>query len=206
MPRVHTPAVWTARPRNSVILNSAESGAYETTSQRIATLGAATWPNLFRVKRHKPVSQSCAVAKSGKLWRTTGQSSLAYKRLAATKASKVWFSYSHNCTLSNRAIFHSVCQVCLSSGPPEYSTFIYCAWLWTQHSKCLHAYRVDKQTWRTKFGNENEKPNSAVCWWRCSGRVARKVHATLLHFFETGSRLVTICDTLHYANSMRWSS
>ena len=35
---------------------------------------------------YKPVSLSCAVA--------TGQSNLAHKRLAATKASKVWFSYS----------------------------------------------------------------------------------------------------------------
>ena len=79
---------------------------------------------------NKPVSQSCAVAKSGKFWRATGQSNLTYKRLAATKASKVWFSYSHNCTLSNGAVLHSVCQVWLSSGPPEYSTFTYCAWLW----------------------------------------------------------------------------
>ena len=34
-----------------------------------------------------------------KFWRATGQSNLAYKRLAATKASKVWFSYWHNCTV-----------------------------------------------------------------------------------------------------------
>ena len=58
---------------------------------------------------NKPVSQSCAVAKSGQFWRATGQSNLAYKRLAATKASKVWFSHSHNCTLANGAVFHSVC-------------------------------------------------------------------------------------------------
>ena len=37
-----------------------------------------------------PVSQSCAVAKREKFWRATEQSNLAYKRLAATKASKVW--------------------------------------------------------------------------------------------------------------------
>ena len=42
----------------------------------------------------KPVSQSCAVAKSEKFRQATGQSNLAYKRLAATKASKVWFSQS----------------------------------------------------------------------------------------------------------------
>ena len=37
-----------------------------------------------------PVSQSCAVAKREKFWRATEQSNLAYKRLAATKATKVW--------------------------------------------------------------------------------------------------------------------
>ena len=36
---------------------------------------------------------------------------LTYKRLAATKASKVWFSYSHNCSFANGAVFHSVCQI-----------------------------------------------------------------------------------------------
>ena len=57
-------------------------------------------------------------------------SNLAYKQLAATKASKVWFSYSHNCTLADGAVFHSVCQVRLSSGPSECVTLSYCAWLW----------------------------------------------------------------------------
>ena len=51
------------------------------------------------------VSQSCAVA----FWRTTGQSNSAYKRMAATKASKVWFAYSHNCTLANGVVFSSFC-------------------------------------------------------------------------------------------------
>ena len=72
---------------------------------------------------YKPVSQSCAVAKSGKFWRATGESNSAYKQLPTTKASNVWFSPSHNCTLSDWAVFHSVC-------PPEFSTFTYCAWLW----------------------------------------------------------------------------
>ena len=35
---------------------------------------------------NKPVSQSCAVAKSEKFWRATGQSNLAYKRLATAKS------------------------------------------------------------------------------------------------------------------------
>ena len=51
------------------------------------------------------------------------QFNLAYKRLTAIKTSKVWFSYSHNCTLANGAVFHSVCS-------PEFFTFSYCAWLW----------------------------------------------------------------------------
>ena len=63
------------------------------------------------------ISQSCAVAKSDKFWRTTGQSNFAYKRLAATKASKVWFSWSS----------------ILSSDPPNFVTFGYCAWLKLAH-------------------------------------------------------------------------
>ena len=55
----------------------------------------------------QPVSQSCAI-----FWRATRQSNLAYNRLAATKASRVWFSYSDHCTLANGAVFHSVhCSV-----------------------------------------------------------------------------------------------
>ena len=67
------------------------------------------------------------VTKSDKFWRAIGQSNLAYQRLAANKTSKFWFSYSHSCTLTNGAVFHSVCQVWLSSGPPEFITFSYCA-------------------------------------------------------------------------------
>ena len=85
---------------------------------------------IFSQEWYKPASQLCAVATSEKFWRATGQSNLADKWLAATKASKVWFSYSHNCTLANGAVFHSVCQVWLSSDPPECFTFSYCAWLW----------------------------------------------------------------------------
>ena len=46
----------------------------------------------------QPFSQSCAVAESEKFWWATGQSNLAHKWLAATKASNVWFSYAHYCT------------------------------------------------------------------------------------------------------------
>ena len=41
--------------------------------------------------RHKPVSQSCAVAKSGKFWRATGQSTDAYKQLMHQKLPKFGF-------------------------------------------------------------------------------------------------------------------
>ena len=81
----------------------------------------------------KPVLQSCAVPKNEKFWRATGQSNLAYKRLVATKASKVWFSYSHNCTLANGAVFHCIYQVWLSSGPSEiftFSNYYACLWYW----------------------------------------------------------------------------
>ena len=44
----------------------------------------------------------------------TGQSNLADKRLAATKASIDWFSYSHNCSLANGAVVYSVFQIWLS--------------------------------------------------------------------------------------------
>ena len=63
--------------------------------------------------------------------KTSGQSNLADKRLAATtKASKVWFSFLLDCILANGAVFHSVWQVWLSSGSPEVFTVSYCAWLW----------------------------------------------------------------------------
>ena len=39
-----------------------------------------------------------------RFWRATAQSYLTYERLAATKASKVWFSYSHNCTCQRSSL------------------------------------------------------------------------------------------------------
>ena len=47
-----------------------------------------------KATRKSPISQSCTGTKSEKFWWATGQSNLAYKRLAATKPSRVWFSYS----------------------------------------------------------------------------------------------------------------
>ena len=84
------------------------------------------------------------VAKSESFWRAAGQSNLADKQLATTKASKVWFSCSHNCTLANGAVFHFVCHVWLSSGPPEYFTFSYCAWLWNGLSQTIAGNCSDK--------------------------------------------------------------
>ena len=46
-----------------------------------------------------------------------------------SKASKVWFSYPHNCTLANRAVFHSVCQDDCPVAHQNCSLFSYCAWL-----------------------------------------------------------------------------
>ena len=90
-------------------------------------------------RRYKPVSQSCAVAKSEKFWRATGQINLAYKRLA-----NVWFSYSHNCTSASGAGFHSLSEVWVSSGPPEFFNFIYYAWLWNclTGAKCGASYHT----------------------------------------------------------------
>ena len=56
---------------------------------------------------NKPVSESCAVAKSEKFWWASGQSNLAYKLLAAARASKVWFLCSHNYLLASGTVFHS---------------------------------------------------------------------------------------------------
>ena len=80
-------------------------------------------PNFGNLSFLCPVSQSCAATRSLKFWWATVYSNLA---------SKVWFLYSHICTFTNGAVFHSVCQVWLSSGLPEFFTFsyMYCAWLW----------------------------------------------------------------------------
>ena len=42
---------------------------------------------------------------------------LAYKRLAATKASIVWFSYSHNCNFANRVVFPHCLPSLMVQGP-----------------------------------------------------------------------------------------
>ena len=69
-------------------------------------------------------------------WQIAAGFFLTYKRLAATKPSKIWFSDSATPALwPNGTVFYSVCQVWLSSGPPDVFTFRYQrAWLW----KCLY--------------------------------------------------------------------
>ena len=53
---------------------------------------------------------------------------LSEQVVSSTKTSKVSFSYSRTCTfLATGAVFYSVCQVWLSSDPPEFFTFRYCA-------------------------------------------------------------------------------
>ena len=86
---------------------------------------------LFYIYSCKPVSQSCVVAKRTKFWRVTGQSNLAEKGLAATEASrKVWFSFSHNCTLDNGAVFYSARQnFSLLANAHDYNTGIVAACL-----------------------------------------------------------------------------
>ena len=89
---------------------------------------------MHSVKCNMPASQSCAVAKREKFWQATAQSNSTYKRLATTKAYKVWFSYSHSCSLANGAVFPSIWQVCL----PECFTFGYWTRLWNWLFLWLH--------------------------------------------------------------------
>ena len=58
-------------------------------------------------------------------WTIKLSSNLAYKRLAATNVSEVWFSYSYNWIMASGAVF-----ILLSSGAPELFISSYCAWLW----------------------------------------------------------------------------
>ena len=59
--------------------------------------------------------------------------------------------YSYNCTLASGAVFHSVCQVWFSSGPPEFFSFSYCAWLWNWpvEQSCILSVKFDVQ-WLTR--------------------------------------------------------
>ena len=111
------------RCREPISVQSAKSATTRRKKEKQAHLRLSAFS-----PSNKPVSQSCTVAKSENFWWATGQSNLAYNWLVAT--SKIWFLYSHNYTLANGAVFHSVCQVWLSSGPPEFLTSSYCASLW----------------------------------------------------------------------------
>ena len=102
-------------------------------------------------KLNEQVPQSCTAVEIKKLLWTTGQSNLAYKWLGATKASKVWFSYSYNCTLASGAVFHFACQVWLSSGLPEFSIYSYCTWLWNWLPKDKSLSYCGVRLWTTLF-------------------------------------------------------
>ena len=76
------------------------------------------------------VSQSCAVGKSGIFWRATGQSNSAnrMKNCSIGQGAVVWVRKPNFGSFWCGQSF--VYQVWLFSGPPEFSTFSYCAWLW----------------------------------------------------------------------------
>ena len=77
----------------------------------------------IEVRNSRPVSQSCAVAKSENVWRATWQSNLAYKRLAAAKD-----FHTHTTALSQ----WSSLPFCLPSLIVQFFTFGRCAWWYQQ--------------------------------------------------------------------------
>ena len=90
------------------------------TQEALITRDAWSWlpsTHRFRERAYKPVSQSCAVAKSDKFWRATGQSNLAdrIEDCSTGQSAVVWVG---------RRNFWSFC--CL----PEVFIFSCCAWLW----------------------------------------------------------------------------
>ena len=142
------------RKMGSLMVNYAKlamCSCWETTLQTIATYNskpvsqsravakkwkilAGHWTiKLGRQKRrllHWPVSQSRAVAKNENFWRTTGQSSLADRREDCCIGQKVVVWAQNPNFGRSRCGQQFVCQVWLSSGPPEFFTFSYCAWVW----------------------------------------------------------------------------
>ena len=73
----------------------------------------------------KIVSQSCVIDKIEKFWRATGHSNLG-ERMEACSAGRSTVVWVRKPDIGQPF----VCQVYLSSGPPELFTFSYCAWLW----------------------------------------------------------------------------
>ena len=81
---------------------------------------------LFRKNwAYKPVSQSCAVAKSDKFWRATGQSNLADRMedCPIGQSAAMWVRKQNFLRFCCGQPL--VCQVWLSNGPPEFVTFSY---------------------------------------------------------------------------------
>ena len=73
------------------------------TCNKLLCIDIVDFPPWISAATDKPDLQSCAVAETEQFWWATGQSNLAYEWLAAGKVSNVWFSYSDNCSLANRA-------------------------------------------------------------------------------------------------------
>ena len=78
----------------------------------------------------KPVSQSCAVVKSEQFWWASGQSNLSdsMEDCSTGKSVVVWVRKANIGSFCYSQLF--VHQVRLSSGPPEFLTFSYWAYLW----------------------------------------------------------------------------
>ena len=93
---------------------------------------------LFFGLGNKPVSRSCAVAKSGIFWRATGQSNSAdrIKNCSTGQGAVVWVRKPNFGSFWCGQSF--VYQVWLPSVPPEFSTFSYCAWLWNWFIDLYH--------------------------------------------------------------------
>ena len=92
---------------------------------------------------YKPVSQSCTVGKSEKFWQATGQSNLvdSIKHCSTGKSAVLWELKPKSSSFCCGQPF--VCQVWLSSGPPECFAFSDCALLWNW----LITFSAQNQIW-----------------------------------------------------------
>ena len=109
---------------------------------------------------NKPGSQSCAVAKIDKFWPVTGQSNSAERieDCSTGKTVVVWVRKpnfeSYYCGQS------LVCQVWLSSGPPQFFPFSYCAWLGNWLIVLYHGHESSYKVGQTtmKHATRKNKP------------------------------------------------
>ena len=96
----------------------------------------------------------------------------ASKGLAATKASKVWFLYSHNCTLANGAF----CLPCWIALWPS-RIFHYCMWLWNCFIQNLFPIPLYKDG---VFLDMN--PDHLKWWLGCALWIKQKLTQSVFHF------------------------